>query len=597
MLFMQKIGFRGLISLTTLLGIIAAAVCINLVSFGMLYREKLKDTWAILYLEMERRSKSLAHFIRDESIDIENQIIRPDAFKHLSSLKPEKTKLYFVSVKGAEGTFTDIFNPYLLSLTTPVVEQLSSLKKSGFFFGRSEDHILLGKSIIEPKTKKNFLTLSKIDLGAWFQGSGATKSHSLVYIMNKNSDLLYSNQAWLNSAEAASRPIVQKFINSPLGKSLSGYKDASDLFFYGFYYHIPGTDLAIFSELDFETATDPVRTIILRSLAICILIIALIILIIQFPLSKALRPLRKLTMLTRSVSDGVYNIDFLPSGALEFRFLGESFANMCQILHKKDLAIKKYISEIEDKIRMDRELEIAKQVQNNLLINSSIPVSTSLDLATDYMPASEVAGDWYGSWHDEKEACSIVAVADVSGHGVGSSMFTAIIAAAFDKYFSSPGKEETLPSMLTELNSRIYRLGKSGLHATMIVACIKNFKVTWYNAGHNFPLLIDSGQGTVRSMTLPSSPLGLEENFVVKSRSFELQAGHGFFIYTDGLIENKNNTGKMFGKNRMVRFFKTVQKNEPADSIIKRLKKEQSRFSAGTPPEDDTCLLFLKRLT
>ncbi|MCB9228099.1 MAG: serine/threonine-protein phosphatase [Deltaproteobacteria bacterium] len=595
----KKIRFRTLISLITLSGVTITAIGINFVSFGTLYQEKLKDTWAIMFLEMERKSTFLRNQIRGKSFYHQKKMNSEDFRKYLDKdyLKENNIRLLIEQLKVKNRIQNKIIsNPMLISENHLLFKNLHKITATSSVFYMINNDVLMGSLAQIPKGEKKYFIFSRIDLNQWIQNLSADKSQSLVYLMNDHADLLYTNKIWLSPDEARSRPTVQKFVSSPLGQSLSGYKGSDDIFFYGFYYQIPDTNLAIFSELDFQTAITPVKKVVFRSIAICIAMIALIILVIQIPLNRAIAPLKRLTRLTDEVSRGIFNVSFISSGVWEFRYLGESFLNMCRSLDLKDQAIKKYIAEIEDKVRMERELEIARQVQNNLLIKMDIPDISGLDLATHYTPASEVAGDWYGSFYDEKEGCSIIAIADVSGHGAGSSMFTAIIASAFDKFFESEDKYARLPDMLRDLNSRIYRLGKSDLHATMIVVYAKDHHITWYNAGHNFPLLLSSEPSGVRSLPLPSVPLGIEKDFKVCSRSFPLEAGQSLFLYTDGLIENKNRKGKMFGKTRMLRFFKSIQSDDTAQSVLMKLRKTQEAFSGSVPPDDDTCLLFLKRI-
>ena len=133
---MKKWGFRGVVSLITLSGVLVAAIAINIVCFGMLYKEKMTDTWAILYLEMERKSAMLSKFIKREMVETKKIISNPKLINLLKQLKEPGTSLKAVIRAQSAGEFEFIYNPLFFSAGDPVIERLKNLKSESVVFGK-----------------------------------------------------------------------------------------------------------------------------------------------------------------------------------------------------------------------------------------------------------------------------------------------------------------------------------------------------------------------------------------------------------------------------------------------------------------------------
>src|SRR5690606_18151355 len=137
-------------------------------------------------------------------------------------------------------------------------------------------------------------------------------------------------------------------------------------------------------------------------------------------------------------------------------------------------------------------------------------------ITAKYVPATEVAGDWYHHWHNERTGESVVFMADVSGHGAGSSMFTAIIAGIF-KHLAPEAEFYPVERFLETVNKLILELGSGQWHASVqVVRFVKGeTQARIRNAGHPPPVHVTRRGQTAAgpaatSIMMQSSVLGLE---------------------------------------------------------------------------------------
>lgn len=175
-------------------------------------------------------------------------------------------------------------------------------------------------------------------------------------------------------------------------------------------------------------------------------------------------------------------------------------------------------------------------------------------------------------------------------------MFTAVIAGLFEQ------KRLTSPSFpaegyLRELNRVIMTMGARKWHSTFTIVELTGSQVRITNAGATPIMRIKRGaKGTqVSALSLPSDVIGLMNDPVIETQTFNLDVDETLFLYTDGLIEaRENGEGRQFGRRQLKRVLKEQIHLEPA-LLVNRMFAEFRRYIGETPAEDDVCLIALRK--
>ncbi len=175
-----------------------------------------------------------------------------------------------------------------------------------------------------------------------------------------------------------------------------------------------------------------------------------------------------------------------------------------------------------------RDLPSAAQLQQQLLPRS-IDIENYQFKAT-FQPAAYLSGDWYDYWWVDKQHI-LFYLADVSGHGVTSSLLTSWMA-AFHK------RADTPQQLIHKLN---YMLIDKNIekHITMI-ACLldlKNNTITYCNAGHFPPAIHINEKKEVKILTTGSLPLGLTEDLAIDVVTLTMTENSQFILCSDGVLE------------------------------------------------------------
>jgi len=111
-------------------------------------------------------------------------------------------------------------------------------------------------------------------------------------------------------------------------------------------------------------------------------------------------------------------------------------------------------------------------------------------------------------------------------------------------------------------------------------------------AGHQVPLLYRSVEG--RKIALPCKgnfPMGIDAYDHVEVAETALVAGDRLVFYTDGITEQSNAGGELYGETRLVERIAGDWGGNPQD-IVDAIREDVSRFGGDVPPDDDQLLLL-----
>ena len=267
----------------------------------------------------------------------------------------------------------------------------------------------------------------------------------------------------------------------------------------------------------------------------------------------------------------------------EFRELSNGINNTVAAL-KRNMEEKQTASKLE--------LEIAKNIQF-----SSLPRETEIFENSDYYEiygqmdtAKEVGGDFY-DYYNVGDGKIVFLVADVSGKGVYAAMFmmrakTLLKAIAANNY-DDPAE------ILHQANEILCEENDIDMFLTCWLGVLdqKNSRITYANAGHNFPIIVKNGTAQFLSVK-PNFLLAGLKNVKYENHTVDLEPGDKILLYTDGVNEAQNHESQFFGNER---FLSTVARTIScsASDLCRFVRTKVREFVAGAEQTDDVTLLCL----
>jgi hypothetical protein len=189
---------------------------------------------------------------------------------------------------------------------------------------------------------------------------------------------------------------------------------------------------------------------------------------------------------------------------------------------------------------VESEMRSAREIQS-VLVPEETPAIPGFAIGSLYWPAGEVGGDMFQVLPGDNGDVTVV-LADVSGKGLKAAMTVSLMVGAVRTLADTTTSPMTI---LAGLNKRLMGRTDGGFSTCLVLHITANGEVTMANAGHLAPFL--NGE----AMELEGSlPLGIIAGAEFSESRFTLREGDEVSLYTDGVLEARNEAGELFGFER-----------------------------------------------
>ena len=245
----------------------------------------------------------------------------------------------------------------------------------------------------------------------------------------------------------------------------------------------------------------------------------------------------------------------------------------------------------ENQTRLLADLETAREIQRQLLPSGAKEIP-GLDLATAYVPARELGGDFYDLLPYGVGRLAI-ANGDVSGKGTAAALYGSLAIGSLRELVHD--NEATPSEMLAELNNRLVaaRLDAKFIAMQFAVYDAALRELTIANAGGTLPLMIRDGD--VSEINVGGMPLGLLPDVEYDEVRLSLVPGDVVVFASDGIHESMNKELQEFGIDRLKALLATTGPDTPGYKIAQRIVKATDEHTGpGRMPHDDRTLLILR---
>jgi phosphoserine phosphatase RsbU/P len=242
-----------------------------------------------------------------------------------------------------------------------------------------------------------------------------------------------------------------------------------------------------------------------------------------------------------------------------------------------------------EKERLDKELQVASQIQN-LLLPQTLPDVEYLDIDATYLPCKEVSGDFYDIIKLNNGKFAFV-VADVAGKGIPGAMLVSTMQARLSAYLE--GKDD-LVHIVDRLNRNLIKNTTDDRFITFFICLYDpvDASLVYLNGGHNPPLLLSDGHLKLLStggIFIGSMPWDYE------SETLYLKKDDVLILYTDGLVEAMNDKREEFGDERLIEILKKNKSKSP-NQILNKITSSVNKHIKNGKLDDDFTLVVIKKI-
>ena len=240
--------------------------------------------------------------------------------------------------------------------------------------------------------------------------------------------------------------------------------------------------------------------------------------------------------------------------------------------------------------RMLHDLAMARTLQMAL-----VPKNYDMGqvrIAGKIQQCREIGGDYY-YFRPFQNSKVVFCLGDVMGKGIPASMVTSIIMSFVYEW----GKKSASPAeVLKNLNERLVSLWNSDAsYFTTIFYAVYDEEtraLTYATGGHHAAVYVGAGGKTELLRTEGSIVGAMDiEGLNWEEKTLTLEPGDRIVVFTDGVIEARDNQGHMFTMEKAVQTI-CQSGRESIQTIIERLFAAVSQFSGGINDDDAAVLVM-----
>lgn len=243
-----------------------------------------------------------------------------------------------------------------------------------------------------------------------------------------------------------------------------------------------------------------------------------------------------------------------------------------------------------EKQKLEKDLEIARNIQQNLL-PSSFPKSNKFEIAAYNKSAKQIGGDYYDIIPISKTQ-TLIAIADVSGKGVQAALLMANLQAFLKSIARQNLKLDDASNLINDLVSENTT---NGSFITFFWGILDEEKMefTYVNMGHNPPIVLSNNN--IKKLTVGGMILGVMQTILpYKSETIKLTTDDIIVLFTDGITEAMNIQYEEYSDERLENFILHQFDKTSANSAMNSILNDVNAFTNEALQSDDLTIMVVK---
>jgi len=257
-------------------------------------------------------------------------------------------------------------------------------------------------------------------------------------------------------------------------------------------------------------------------------------------------------------------------------------------------SLERVTAQIKAHRRLSSELNTARKIQQDV-IPQKAPEIPGLDIMAKTKPAAELGGDAYSFLPQNDQ--TFMYIGDVTGHGIPSGLVMMVVDTLIHTFIDQVRNGHELLSLTNKyLKPRI----QTTMFMTLMMLRYEHHdqKLHYTGAGHETLLHYKAKEGICENIKGGGIALGMvpDNTKLIKETHLPVEEGDFIVLYTDGIVEAKNETGEMYS---IEQFRKLVEEEAPkaqtAEELFNQLSTKVLHFLGDFTQEDDMTLLVIKK--
>ena len=262
-----------------------------------------------------------------------------------------------------------------------------------------------------------------------------------------------------------------------------------------------------------------------------------------------------------------------------------------EALEKALTQLKAAQAELIDKERMERELELARTIQEDIL-PKEFPQPDRYGLGARMNPAREVGGDFFDFIRLSDHRIGVL-IGDVSDKGVPAAIYMALTRSLIHAEARRSSSPETV---LTRVNALLSEMSEAKMFVTTLYGILdcQSGRFEYARAGHELPIILDDANQEHVPPKTPGQPLAMFDEPLFDTQVLQLQPGMSLLLYTDGATDATCPDGSFYGLGQLMDNLRKSHKQNSAQGIVDDLMESILNHQHNATQYDDITLIAIR---
>lgn len=235
--------------------------------------------------------------------------------------------------------------------------------------------------------------------------------------------------------------------------------------------------------------------------------------------------------------------------------------------------------------RLHHEHKVAEEVFTKIVRSTG---SMAANIRSELLPFAITNGDLM-LVAQSQTGSQYVLLGDCTGHGLSAAIGAIPVT---DIFYAMTRKGFGVREIVAEMNRKLHATLPTG---QFLAACLMELDhhrgtIKIWNGGIPDMIRVAATNGEITLIPSRNLPLGIvaNEEFDIDVEARHINHRDRIYLYSDGLIDARCETGEMFGQERLI---KVMQANVERDGLFDEVRNSVADFRGGQPQEDDIALV------
>ncbi len=244
--------------------------------------------------------------------------------------------------------------------------------------------------------------------------------------------------------------------------------------------------------------------------------------------------------------------------------------------------------------RLKQEIHVGGEIQKTLLFGRVPKRLQGMDVGVVADASRHIGGDFF-EIYDQGGGVVDVLVGDVMGKGLPAALVGAAVKSSFDRHANAAFLEPAaiVQAVHADVSERLIHL-KRFVTLNYMRVDPEAGTLTFVDCGHPAVVHVQGDRTEGRSAEYPGQvnlPLGFLAETRYEQIAIPIRRGDQFLLYSDGFTEAADETGAMYGEERLAETLAALAVR-PAQEAVDALRTDVQQFAEAEGLADDlTCVL------